>query len=122
MHLEDQETVIGEVDTLRFEEVGNVCEVGDLSVEVVLGCTVAVSGTGNDQFRIWDDFVSVVIAGVVDDVNEVDGYAALVQLLGTAVMDELGDLLQANLSCSLTENKEHGINDVGFPTSVGPDD
>ena len=49
-----------------------------------------------------------------------DGTTVDVLMLGAA-MNENADLLGANLVGTVTKHKQHGINDVGFPTAIWAD-
>jgi hypothetical protein len=55
---------------------------------------------------------------VIDDVAEVNGDAAGVNLLQGAVVDKLGDLFQADLVGTLAEDKEQCVDDVGLATAI----
>ena len=116
--LEDEESVVVEVDAVMLEEVGDVGEVAGLLIDEVLGGVVAVGLARDDEVAVGHRLE--VLALLIDDLVKVHLDARVLEVAEIGrVVDELGDLVQAELLGALAEDEEHRIDDVGLAASVG---
>ena len=123
--LQDEETVVVEVDALGVEVLGHVLEGAVLAVELVAGGVVPAGDAGDDDLTAGDDVVVLVGVAGVHDLVEVDGNPRVLErivLEGVGGVDELGHLVEPELLGALAKDEEHGVDDVGLAGSVGTDD
>mmetsp|Transcript_96610 Transcript_96610/g.207268 ORF Transcript_96610/g.207268 Transcript_96610/m.207268 type:complete len:245 (+) Transcript_96610:3239-3973(+) len=121
--LQDQEAIVLEVDASLAQQLGDLCEVTHLVVDVVLRRVVAEGLTAHHQDRPLHNFVILWPITRVDDVlkSHRDFRArAIRKSLGT--MNEFRNLLQAHLFRPFAEDEEQCVDGVRFPTAVWSDD
>ena len=101
-----------------LEEVGDVGEVAGLLIDEILGGVVAVGLARDDEVAVGHRLE--VLALLIDDLVKVHLDARVLEVAEIGrVVDELGDLVQAELLGALAEDEEHRIDDVGLAASVG---
>jgi hypothetical protein len=110
-----------QVDALGHEHALNFLERHGLAVEVVGGGGRLVGRARDDKVAVRHDGVVVRVRRVVDDLVKVDGDAALLQVGVLARrVDELRQLLEADLRRALAEDEEERVNHVALARAVGP--
>lgn len=86
-----------------------------VSVDSVFGRSIGIHTSGDTESRLSGS------CGVLH-IGHVDSHACGVRFVSRSMVDQVCDSFVSELSSSPTEYKEHCIDNIRFPRSVGADD
>jgi hypothetical protein len=123
--LQNEKAIVVQINPFGVEKGGNLLERRRLAIQLVGGRIVLVGDPRDNRFRLGHNGIILVAISRVDYFLKVDRDAGIrggMVFDGIAFVNQLGNFVEPEFFGPLSKDKEHGINDIGFPGAVGSDD
>jgi hypothetical protein len=130
--LENEETLVVQVDAASLEQRLDFCVGTRSSVDCILAGVVLERLASNDEVRAWDDFIFFragllfcqkkvaqafkPLTYLINDFSEVNFDAAILEIgIASGVVNEFREFGLPHFRCAIPEYKEKRVDRVGFP-------